>query len=147
MYQMIRRDLCWALLLAAVSLAGCGKSPTEQFGSAKKIEYSWGWIRWVMNSEVDPAATQTLGVVEIRAGQRNPLHMHPNCEEVMYVTAGSCENIMGGKKTVMHAGDVVRIPAGVPHQAINTGGEPLRSVVIYNTGTREMVPLNSRTTP
>ena len=94
----------------------------HSFNSVKVVKYPWGWIRWMMNSEMDPGAQQTFGIVQIDAGKRNPLHKHPNCEELLYVISGSFENVMGGKTVVMHAGDIVRIPANTPHQYTDVQG-------------------------
>jgi len=117
----------------------------QSFQSVKEVKYPWGWIRWMMNSELDPGAQQTFGIVQINAGQRNPLHKHPNCEELLYVLSGSFENVMGGKTVVMHAGDIVRIPANTPHQGINNTKEPMRAVISYSSGTRQMVALGAET--
>jgi quercetin dioxygenase-like cupin family protein len=123
-----------------------GMQPSiRSFNSVKEVKYPWGWIRWMMNSELDPGAQQTFGIVQINAGQRNPLHKHPNCEELLYVLSGSFENVMGGKTVVMHAGDIVRIPANTPHQGINNTKEPMRAVISYSSGTRQMVALEAQT--
>jgi quercetin dioxygenase-like cupin family protein len=123
-----------------------GMHPSIQsFNSVKEVKYPWGWIRWMMNSEMDPGAEQTFGIVQINAGQRNPLHKHPNCEELLYVLSGSFENVMDGKTVVMHAGDIVRIPANTPHQGINNTKEPMRAVISYSSGTRQMVALEAQT--
>lgn len=148
-------------LLACVSLPGCNAGHSEaarkddiqkvmqlsvqKFDSVKEAKYPWGWIRWVMNSELDPAASQTFGIVEIEPGQRNPLHKHPNCEELLYVLSGSLENIVGGQRVVLHAGDILRIPADTPHQGINNSNQPMRAVIAYSSGTRQMVALESKT--
>ncbi len=123
-----------------------GMHPSIQsFNSVKEVKYPWGWIRWMMNSELDPGAAQTFGIVQIDAGKRNPLHKHPNCEELLYVLSGSFENVMDGKTVVMHAGDIVRIPASTPHQGINNTKEPMRAVISYSSGTRQMVALEAQT--
>ncbi len=123
-----------------------GMQPSIQsFNSVKEVKYPWGWIRWMMNSEMDPGAAQTFGIVQINAGQRNPLHKHPNCEELLYVLSGSFENVMDGKTVVMHAGDIVRIPANTPHQGINNTKEPMRAVISYSSGRRQMVALEAQT--
>jgi quercetin dioxygenase-like cupin family protein len=148
-----------AALLVCLSLAGCNANRTEaarkddaqrvmqlsvqKFDSVKEVKYPWGWIRWMMNSELDPAASQTFGIVQINAGQRNPLHKHPNCEELLYVLSGSFENVVGDKKVVLHAGDILRIPADTPHQGINNTHEPMRAVISYSLGTRQMVALEA----
>ncbi len=99
----------------------------------------------MMSSELDQGAEQTFGIVQINAGQRNPLHKHPNCEEILYVLSGSFENVMDGKTVVMHAGDIVRIPRNTPHQGINNTKEPMRAVISYSSGTRQMVALDAQT--
>jgi quercetin dioxygenase-like cupin family protein len=99
----------------------------------------------MMNSELDPGAAQTFGIVQIDAGKRNPLHKHPNCEELLYVLSGSFENVVGDKTVVMHAGDIVRIPANVPHQGINNTNKPMRAVISYSSGVRQIVALEGQT--
>jgi quercetin dioxygenase-like cupin family protein len=129
-----------------VTKAADGVPPSiQRFQSVKEVKYPWGWIRWMMNSELDPGAQQTFGIVQINAGQRNPLHKHPNCEELLYVLSGSFDNVMDGKTVVMHAGDIVRIPANTPHQGINNTKEPMRAVISYSSGTRQMVALGAET--
>ena len=145
-----------ALAVACLAAAGCSAARTEpqaskedvkkvmelsvqHFDTVKEVKYPWGWIHWLMNAQMDPEAAQTFGVVEIAAGQRNSLHKHPNCEELLYVISGSCEKIVGDKKVIMKAGDIVRIPIGVPHQAITIGNEPMRAVISYSSGNRQVV--------
>ena len=149
------KSIAWAVVMlcgvavAALSLAQCGTSPKEvatmmkavsvqNFDKAKVVQYPWGWIRWLMSSELDGEAAQTFGIVQINAGQRNSLHSHPNCEELLYVLSGSCEHIVGDKKLVLHAGDLIRVPVGIPHQAKVLGNEPLRAVISYSSGVRKV---------
>jgi quercetin dioxygenase-like cupin family protein len=118
------------------------EATVQHFDAVKEIKYPWGWIRWMMNSQLDPGAAQTFGVVEINPGQRNPLHSHPNCEELLYVISGSCEHIVGDKKYVLKAGDLIRVPAGIAHQAIVVGNEPMRAVISYSSADRQMLQLD-----
>jgi quercetin dioxygenase-like cupin family protein len=104
-------------------------------------EQSWGWLRWLVNDELSPGSPLTVGVVQIHAGQKNPPHKHPNCDEVIYVLSGSCEHRVGDKMVVLHPGDSLRIPRGVPHGAKVIGSEPMKSIVVYDTGKREFVPV------
>lgn len=120
------------------------KVPAATIGKVddvEKVEFDWGWIKWLMNSEVDPEATMTYGIVRIEAGMSNPLHIHPNCEEYLYVTSGSCEHVLADKTVVLKQGDVIRIPKNVPHKAKALGDEPCDAVIVYDTGTREIVIL------
>ena len=151
---------CWqwsALLLVCLWAAGCATARMEserkaemkkvaevsvqRFDTVKEVKYPWGWIRWLMNSQLDSGAEQTFGIVEINPGKRNSLHKHPNCEELLYVVSGSCEKIVGDKRMVLKAGDIVRIPVGVAHQAITLGNEPMRAVISYSSGNRQVVDL------
>ena len=117
------------------------QAAVRHFADTPEVKYPWGWIRWLMNGKIDPEASQTLGIVQINPGQRNPLHMHPNCEELLYVISGSAENIIGNSKVTIGPGDLVRIPKGVPHQAITIGNEPFRAVISYSSNDRQIVNL------
>jgi quercetin dioxygenase-like cupin family protein len=111
----------------------------QHFDKVEQVKYPWGWIRWLMNSQLDPQSEMTLGIVEINAGQANPLHVHPNCEELIYVLSGSCEHRIGGQTVVLKAGDVLRIPRGVLHAARTSEQGPVRALVAYSSGERQMV--------
>lgn len=109
----------------------------QSFDRVAEEKAPWGSLRWLMNGKLDPQSTITLGVVEIHSGQSNPLHVHANCEEVIYVLSGTCEHRVGKQTVVLKAGDVLHIPAGVPHAAKVLGNQPMRSVVVYNSGQRQ----------
>jgi len=109
----------------------------QSFDEVEKDEFSWGWIRWVMNSKLDPDAEMTFGIVQINAAQSNPPHVHPNCEEQLYVLSGSCEHWIGKKKIVLKAGDVIRIPRGVPHKARTFDKEGMKAIIVYSSGDRQ----------
>jgi quercetin dioxygenase-like cupin family protein len=111
----------------------------QHFDEVDQQKYPWGWIRWLMNAELDPQARMTFGVVQINAGQSNPAHVHPNCEEVLYVLEGSCEHMIGGQTVTLKAGDVIRIPKGVPHAARTSQQESMKAVIAYDTGRRQFV--------
>ena len=142
--------LIMALAVAAVLAAEPGKSggtgsPTKQPLAARvhsldqvaEDKSPWGSLRWLMNAKLEPGSGLTLGVVDLNVGQSNPLHIHSNSDEVIYVLSGRCEQRVGKETVILKAGDALRVPAGVPHQAKVLGNEPLRSVVVYNTGERQ----------
>jgi mannose-6-phosphate isomerase-like protein (cupin superfamily) len=156
---MIRRTLQWTVLLIVCMVSShigfaqaegirskaantAAQRAIQHFSDAPEVKYPWGWIRWLMNANIDPEASQTLGIVQINPGQRNPLHMHPNCEELLYVISGSAENIIGNNKATIGPGDLVRIPKGVPHQAITIGNKPFRAVISYSSNDRQVVNLS-----
>lgn len=116
-----------------------GKAPAIVVQNLDKVaeeKFAWGSLRWLMSSKLDPHAGITLGIAEIKPEQSNPPHVHDNCEEVLYMLSGSCEHQVGTQTVTLKAGDTLRIPAGVPHAA-RTGREPMRAIVVYNTGARQ----------
>ena len=119
----------------------------QSFEKVEKEEFSWGWIRWLMNSKLDPKAAMTFGIVHVNAGQTNPLHVHPNCEEQLYVLSGSCEHRIGKQTVVLKAGDVIRIPRGVSHMARTFDKEPMRAVIVYDTGERQFEVVQQQDPP
>ena len=99
-------------------------------------ETSWGRIAWLVSGETMPGAKQTFGVVTITPGQRNPLHLHPNCEELLYVISGECLHRLGAAKIHLKPGNVIRIPCGVAHWAECTSPEPLVAVISFSAPDR-----------
>lgn len=133
-----------ALLAEAVALgAEPGKMTFAAFDKIEPQKFAWGWIRWLMNAKIDPDAEMTLGVVQIEPHQSNPMHVHPNSAEYVHVVSGSSEHLVGDRWVTMKEGDTLRIPKGVVHMA-RTKDQPCRSVVVYNTGTREMVVVDKK---
>lgn len=116
----------------------------QSFDKVKKQEFSWGWIRWVMNSKLDPDAEMTFGIVQVKAAQANPPHVHPNCEEHLYVLSGSCEHWIGKQKVVLKTGDVIRIPRGVPHKARTFDQEAMKAIIVYSSGDRQFKIVDER---
>jgi len=114
------------------------KMSLTSFDDVKPLEFSWGWIRWLMSSEIDPDAEMTFGLVYIKPNQSNPLHLHPNSAEYLHVLSGSCEHRLNDQWVTLKAGDTLRIPSGAVHLA-RTRDEACRVMVVFNTGKRQMV--------
>ena len=105
-------------------------------GKVEPVALSWGELVWLIGEEQTPGAEQTLGVVTIQPGKRNPLHMHPNCEELLYVVEGEADHKLGDEMFRIKAGDVIRIPRGVEHWAQATGDAPLVAVISFSAPDR-----------
>ncbi len=104
-------------------------------------ELSWGRLCWLVGAEQMPGAEQTFGVVSIYPGYRNPLHSHPNCEELLYVVSGECEHKLGEDTLQLKPGSVIRIPRGVEHWARCTSSEPMVAVISFSSPERRTDPL------
>jgi mannose-6-phosphate isomerase-like protein (cupin superfamily) len=102
-------------------------------------KYSWGTIHWLMSNKLDPDAEQTFGIVSIAAGQTNALHLHPNCEELMYILSGEGTTKVGGTVLPLRPGVLVRIPRGVLHQATASPSGSLVAAISYSSGNRQVV--------
>jgi mannose-6-phosphate isomerase-like protein (cupin superfamily) len=103
----------------------------------------WGTIRWCASDELTGTAA-TVGYVEIAAGERNPLHMHPNCTEVLVLLEGTLAHEVGDDVVELAPRDVLVIPPATPHRATNTGTVTARMLVAYDAGTREFVRVEER---
>lgn len=98
---------------------------------------SWGQLVWLIGEAQTPGAEQTFGLVTILPGRRNPLHVHPNCEELLYVLDGEAEHKLGDQTFTIKAGDVIRIPRGTQHWARAIGEKPLVAVISFSAADRQ----------
>ncbi len=102
---------------------------------------SWGTVSWLINQVTTESAEQTFGVVTINPGQSNPLHLHPNCEEILYVVSGTCAQRIGDATTELSPGMAVCIPRRTPHCGRAVGTERMVAVVSFSSPDRQTVNL------
>ena len=107
-----------------------------ELGDTPSFTEDWGHLTWLVSAGAMPGAEQTMGVVTIYPGKRNPLHSHPNCEELLYVVSGECEHLLGEARYTLRPGNVIRIPRGIPHWARCTSDTPLVAVISFSSGDR-----------
>lgn len=101
--------------------------------------FPWGAIKWLCHKGLAPQAQQTLGLVFILPGQQNPLHYHPNCEEILFVLSGEGDHSFNGDWVHLSPGMTICIPAGVRHNLVNKGWEPLTCVISFSSPERQTV--------
>ena len=53
-----------------------------------------------------------------------PPHVHPHQDEYIFVLAGRIDLILDGGRQTAGAGDLVRMPRGIPHAFYNNSGAP-----------------------
>lgn len=109
---------------------------TKLAGAANE-KHSWGELTWLVNSALVPGAKMTLGTCVIQPGKSNPLHRHPNCDELLVVTGGRCIKRIGDETVELGTGESVVIPRGMPHQATAIGDEPMTCVIAYDSPDRQ----------
>lgn len=106
--------------------------------AAEKTDF--GSVHWAAR-EGDPAgAEQTIGLAIFDAGKSNVEHIHPDCEEVVYVLDGAVRHTLGDQETVLKAGDLIVVPRNVPHRLINDGDAPVRTYIVFSSPDRQFVP-------
>lgn len=101
--------------------------------------FPWGSIQWLDSAAITGSQTLTFGVVEFAPGEGNPIHHHPNCDEVLFVLEGEIRHLLGTDELPMGPGDLIHIPKGTRHRALNVGQQRARVVVCFDTGHREVV--------
>jgi len=104
---------------------------------------AWGTLQWVCNEKLMPGAAQTVGLATILPNQKNPVHYHPNCEEVLNVLSGRGVQSYDGRTIELKTGMTICIPAGVKHNVVNTGPEPFKAVISFSSGDRRTVFLET----
>ena len=84
-------------------------------------------------------ASETVGskgicmhLLTIPAGARAKAHLHENHETAIYILDGEAMTLFGDRlqhQMLTRAGDLVYIPAGVPHLPVNLSGKPVSAVI------------------
>lgn len=106
------------------------------FKSGEVLDLPWGRITWLVSQSLGNSAMMTVGRVVIKAGHGNPIHRHPNCDEVLHVLRGRIEHSLGTSKYVLNAGDAISIPAGEWHNARALDGTEAEMVICFSSANR-----------
>jgi phosphonatase-like hydrolase len=127
--------------VAHLPLLWSGEQPPHlaQSGELPEESFDWGTLKWLSNQALSPGAEQTIGICRIHPGRRNPVHYHPNCEEVLYMLSGQGVHSYDDAQLEIAAGATLRVPAGVKHNLANTGNEPITCLIAFSSGRRETV--------
>ena len=96
----------------------------------------WGKLEWFASRALGNSTSMTVGLATISVGKANPLHRHPNCDEVLHVIQGRIIHRVGDKEYEMQAGDTVTIPENTWHNARNIGSEDAVLSISFSTPDR-----------
>jgi len=99
----------------------------------------WGRLEWMVSGARGNSDVMTVGKCVIRPGESNPVHHHPNCDEVLHVLSGRIRHRLGDEYVEMSAGDTISIPMGTVHNAQNVGDADCELLIAFDTATREVV--------
>jgi quercetin dioxygenase-like cupin family protein len=103
------------------------------------VPTGFGELNWKITGAEHPGAEMTFGTCLIRPGERNALHSHPTCEEILYVVSGVCDHKLGEEMFRLGPGDAIRIPRGVRHWAKCVGDEPLFALIVFSSANRTAI--------
>lgn len=124
---------------AEVGSAAEERSQYVAFAKAAEIfREEWGTLQWLVSGPAGLSETMTVGRVTIFRGYANPHHMHPNCDEILYVETGTLSHTLPFGGTVdLGPGDMIVIPKGTWHHATNTGDSDAVVIVAFDSAWRE----------
>lgn len=99
-------------------------APTDR-GNAE--HYVWGGVNdgWYMVQRPDMAVI----LERIVPGSGEVRHYHSKSRQFFYVLSGDFTMEAGGQTHLLHPGQGIEIPPGVPHQAQNHGTTPVEILV------------------
>lgn len=94
-------------------------------GNAKVTHDPFGDTRVYFDGPTSQLKAMTAGSLLLKPGMEpHPPHQHPE-EEIMIVTSGSGEILVGGKKVNVGPGSMMYCESNRLHGVKNTGAEPL----------------------
>lgn len=111
-------------------------NPLCRQADGEVLETSWGHLVWTASRRIGNSQSMSFGRVVIRAGEANPRHRHPNCDEILHLLSGRLEHSLAGAKIIMEAGDTIAIPQGAWHQARAIGDEDAELVICFSSAER-----------
>ncbi|WP_029032359.1 cupin domain-containing protein [Salinarimonas rosea] len=69
-----------------------------------------------------------------------PPHIHPTQDEYIYMLEGRFDLMLGGEEVVAQAGDLIRMPKGMPHGIFNKTDQTVKCL-FWVTPTRKLYDL------
>jgi mannose-6-phosphate isomerase-like protein (cupin superfamily) len=76
------------------------------------------------------ATSVSLHLTDLPPGEGPRLHRHPY-KEVFVVYEGQATYTLGDTTLKVTAGQIVLVPAGMPHKIVNSGAGPLRQTSVH----------------
>lgn len=119
-------------------------SPSDEIKVRRPAQYHveempWGRLVWQVAGDLGNSETLTVGRCILEVGEANNRHVHPECDEVLEVLSGSIVHTWDDQEVSMEVGDTISIPAGVAHNARNTGEERAELLIVFSTAYRTAI--------
>lgn len=78
------------------------------------------------------AETEKGGIELLRVDGKIPMHMHPKENHFVYIFKGRAKGTIGDTSAEVGAGQLVAIPAGIPHSLERIGDAPVE-IILFST--------------
>jgi oxalate decarboxylase len=107
-----------------------------------------GTQRTVSVDEFPISSTMAGSVIDLEPGALRELHWHPNADEWQYYITGRAQTtvfLSQGQAVTedFEPGDVGYAPMGTGHYILNTGDEPCRVLIGFNSGHYQAIDLSA----
>ena len=132
---LARRRLLQLAVSAAAMSAGTETVLAQASQSGPKLTQI---LRSDLSGQDRKVAETVVNVLDMPAGAAAPWHMHPGAQELLFVIDGKVTVEIEGQATkVLNAGEIILIPAEVPHLARNDGSGAARALVTHSRAEKE----------
>ena len=78
------------------------------------------------------AGTETGGIELVRVDDKIPMHIHPKENHFAYIYKGRAKGTVGDVTAEVGPGQLIAIPAGVPHSFERIGDTPVE-IILFST--------------
>lgn len=103
---------------------------------SKSVKIPGGTMTWLMDDTIQSGAAFSLAEMTVSPGEMSELHRHNNCDETIFLRAGTINQRIGDKWLAMNPGDHCVIPRHTVHQTRNTGTGTAEMLLVYSEGIR-----------
>jgi quercetin dioxygenase-like cupin family protein len=117
------------------------ESQVRRNAGASPQQTDFGSVDWAVSEGNPEGAEQTVGLAVFESGKGNVEHIHPNCEEVLYVLEGEMEHTLGEEVAPLRPGDLIVIPRNARHCVRSVGDAPARVLISFSSPDRQFVPV------
>lgn len=96
----------------------------EAFGNESRKHFNLSQVkefkeRSFVRKRLFETSDMHFNIYCIAPGQQNPLHRHPQSDEILFFFEGSGECVVGDEVCQVKQGDMVLVPKDVPHSIRN----------------------------
>jgi len=99
---------------------------------AKTLDLPGRFVHIFIGMDRLQSERMTVGLTEVHPETEMAAHTHDDKEEIIFVTDGYGEAIVGGSVEKLEPDTAVIFPIGVEHKVKNLGKNPLRFVFMFN---------------